>query len=123
MSTPWRSRASVAPVSSRSVTRRLKRETTMAMASPWPFRSPWYVLPTLSPLEAAVPGLQQVSQLPSLRLQVADVVGVRLDDDGDTLHHLEAIALQAGPFGRVVGEQSHLVDAQVHQDLHADAVV
>ena len=51
---------------------------------------------------------------------MASVAGT---SSGSALHHLEAVAFDAHDLLRVVGEDLEVLDAQVHQDLRADAVV
>ena len=51
------------------------------------------------------------------------VVGVRGDDDGHDLVDAKPVALQPGPFERVVGHQAHVADAQLADDAGPHAVV
>src|SRR3990170_1314262 len=67
--------------------------------------------------------VDEVTQLVALRLQVAPVVGVGCGHQGHAGHHLQAISLQSGAFLGIIGEEAYLLEAQVHQYLHADAVI
>ena len=58
-----------------------------------------------------------------LGFEVALVVLVGLDDDGDDFGHLKAVAFEARALDGVVGDEAHLGDMLVAQDLGADAVV
>lgn len=51
------------------------------------------------------------------------VVGVGGNFDGDVVHYFEAVADEADAFFGVVGEEFHFGDAEVVEDLGADAVV
>src|SRR3990172_8761479 len=67
--------------------------------------------------------VDEVAQFVALGLEVAPVVDVGRGHDRDALHDFEAIALEAGTLGGVVRQQANAREAQVEQDLHADAVV
>src|SRR4051794_39031993 len=66
--------------------------------------------------------LEQVAEPALLRAQVADVLEGRLGRQRDALDDLEAEAGEACVLGRVVRHQPHLADAEVAEDLRADAV-
>ena len=55
--------------------------------------------------------------------QVADVLGVGAHRQRHALDDVQAVAVQADPLGRVVGQQPHRPHAEVDEDLRADAVV
>ena len=57
------------------------------------------------------------------RLQVTEVVGVGCHLDGHVLDDLESVGPESHTLHGVVGEQSHLMDAQVAQHLGSAAVV
>src|SRR3990170_4793648 len=67
--------------------------------------------------------VDEVAQLVPLRLQVAPIVGVGDGHKGHPLHDLEAVTFEPRPLGGVVGEQAYLLEPQVEEDLHPDAVV
>src|SRR5579859_1584610 len=67
--------------------------------------------------------LQKVSELVFLRLEVALVVRVGLNADGNALDNLEPEPFQPIDLFRVVGHQTNLAHAKVVQDLAANAVV
>src|ERR1700756_5522571 len=93
----------------------LNRATTIAMLRSAASRS------GVSPFSPT--WLEQVAELIFLGLQVALVVRIRRDGDWNPFDHLEAEALQTVDLLRVVGEQPYLPDAEVVEDLAADAVV
>src|SRR5919202_5687840 len=66
---------------------------------------------------------EEVSELVALRLEVAGVLAVRLGDDGDTLVHAQTVPLQPYQLLRVVRDRPDRLDAEVEEDLRADAVV
>ena len=57
------------------------------------------------------------------RAQGLLALGARALGEGDEFGDLEAVALEARALHRVVGDQSHLAHAEIHEDLHPDAVV
>src|SRR5215210_1897121 len=130
--TPWRTSPSRAPSRSIRVTSSLKRATTMPKRSPRPISSPCSSRPIPAPLpnllfdrdgpQAAL-DVEQVPHPGSLRFEVLAVGVGRLRHDRHALDDLEAEAVDAGPLGRVVGQQADVPQAEVDQDLGADAVV
>ena len=74
-------------------------------------------------LEAQVLVVELVAELLALRLQVAAVLGVRRDLDRHLLDHGEPEALDPGHLLRVVREDANGRQAQVGEDLAADAVL
>src|SRR4051812_47205760 len=66
---------------------------------------------------------QEMAHARLLGAQVGDVLGVRDRLERDPLDDFEAEALEATVLGRVVGEEPHGGDAQVDEDLSADAVL
>src|SRR6266536_3051294 len=67
--------------------------------------------------------VQQVAHALPLGAQVAQVLGVRVSLEQHALDDLQAVAVQATVLGGVVGHQPHGGDAEVDQDLRADAVL
>ena len=67
--------------------------------------------------------VQQVTHLLPLRRQVSDVLGVRHALERYPVDDLKAVALEPGPLRRVVGQQAHRRDTEIHEDLGADPVV
>ena len=59
----------------------------------------------------------------SFGLEVAHVVLVRFNFDGYILYDFESVCFQSYTFHRVVGEQAHLMYAEVAEHLCAAAVV
>ena len=58
-----------------------------------------------------------------LRLHVEGVMLIGLDLQRKRLDDFEAVAFEAYALDGVVGEQAHLLDAELLEDLSADAVV
>ena len=58
-----------------------------------------------------------------LRMQVTFVVNVRCDLDGHILHDFQSVGFQSHPFYRIIGKQTHLVNAYLTQDLCAYSIV
>src|SRR5262245_39746079 len=75
------------------------------------------------PGPASAHEVEHVPELLLLRAQVLQVLLVRLDLERDAVDDGEAVALDAGPLARVVGDEPHAAYAEVAQDLRADAVV
>src|SRR3954454_15717362 len=113
-STPWRTSPSRAPDSNRSVMRSLKRAQTSATRRPSPRSMPLYEV---------IESFQEVSHAVTLGAQVVDVLRVRDGVERDPLHDLQAESVEAAVLGRVVGHVAHRRDAEVDQDLCADAVL
>src|ERR1700732_1000662 len=67
--------------------------------------------------------VEQVAQLFLLGPQVAAVVLVGGDLDGHALDDAQVVALHAADFLGVVGQQADVADAEIDEDLGADAVV
>src|SRR5439155_3679942 len=67
--------------------------------------------------------VQQVAELVLLRLQIAPVGIVGRDLDRYTLLDAESVAVKADDLLGIVGQQANVADAQVNEDLRADAVV
>ena len=67
--------------------------------------------------------LEEVAHALALGAEVGEVLGVDGHDRGDPLGDLEAEALEAAVLGRVVGDDPHRGDAEVDEDLRADAVL
>src|SRR5690242_3053581 len=93
----------------------LNRATTIAMLRSAASRS------GVAPFSPT--SLEEMAELVFLGFQVALVVRIGGDGDRNPLDHLEAEALEPVDLLRVVGEQSYLPDAEVVEDLAADAVV
>src|SRR5688572_522150 len=74
---------------------------------------------------SAIPShhLQEVPHLVLLRLQVLARPVRRVDLEGNALDDLEPVSSDRDVLGRVVRHQTHLADAEVAEDLRADAVV
>ena len=53
----------------------------------------------------------------ALCLEIALVILVRCHFDGHVLYNFESISLKSYALGRVIGEQTHLVYAEVAQHL------
>ena len=58
-----------------------------------------------------------------LRFQILDVIFVGGDLDRHAFDDFQAVAVQADDLFGVVGQQADLADAQVEEDLGADAIV
>ena len=58
-----------------------------------------------------------------LRLHVEGVMLIGLDLQRKRLDDFEAVAFEADALDGVIGEQAHLLDAELLEDLSADAVV
>src|SRR4051794_10442912 len=100
------------------------REAHPQAPAPWPALR----LTLSADRRAAPPGgsthlVEQVAELVLLGLQVAAVVEVGRDLDGHALDDAQAVAVDADDLLGVVGEDAQLADAQVVEDLGADAVV
>src|SRR5437763_4846301 len=141
-STPWRSRQSRAPASRRSVMKSLKRLAAMAMRRPSPRSCPSYVVigyrrQSCRLRRRSVPNdrcrasldtarsfevLQQMAHAHLLGAQIGDVLGIGGGLERHSFDDLEAEPFEAAVLGRVVGEQAHGGDAEIDQDLGADAV-
>ncbi len=67
--------------------------------------------------------MENVPELLLLGAQVVQVVLVGLDLERHALDDLEAVALDARALPRVVGDEADLPDAEIGEDLGADAVV
>src|SRR5207249_3960421 len=67
--------------------------------------------------------VDEVAELVALGLEIAPVVRVGRRHDRHALDDFEAVAFEAGALGGVVRDQPDLVQVEVGQDLHADAVV
>src|SRR2546421_12957305 len=74
-------------------------------------------------LRALAGHVDEVAELVALGLEVAPVVRVGRGHDGDALDDFEAVALEASALGGVVRDQPNLVQVEVGEDLHTDAVV
>ena len=48
-----------------------------------------------------------------LRLQIAQVIGIGCHLDGDVLDNLQSVSLQTDTLHGVIGEQTHLMDAEM----------
>jgi hypothetical protein len=68
-------------------------------------------------------GLEFVAKLELFGLEVAGVVLVGREVNGELLDDLEAVALEADDLARVVGHEPDPADAEVKEDLGAEAVV
>src|SRR5215813_14770506 len=66
---------------------------------------------------------QEVAELVALGAQILPILGIRGNLDGQALDDGEAIALDAGALRRIVRQQAHVLQTEVHEDLGADAVV
>src|SRR6185436_19406218 len=87
----------------------------------WPPRIARLTLPR--PLAISSHAAKLVTELLFLGLQVAVRHLRRRNLERQPLGHREAVAFEADQLARVVGEQAHRADAEVLQDLDADAVV
>ena len=58
-----------------------------------------------------------------LRMQVTFIVRIRRGLYRHILHDFQPVGFQPYPFHGVVGEEAHLVDAYLAQDLRAHAIV
>ena len=58
-----------------------------------------------------------------LRLQISSINIIRLGFQWDALYYLQAVALQANHFAGIVGQETNLLDAQINQNLGANAVI
>ena len=67
--------------------------------------------------------VEQVTHPVALGAQVAEVLGRHVAGQRHPAGDLQAVALEPGALGRVVGQQPHRVHAEVDQDLRAGAVV
>src|SRR5262245_1481242 len=67
--------------------------------------------------------LQTMPQPRLLGLEVLAVVLARLDLDGDLFHDMQAVSLNAINLLGVVGHDADILQAQIAEDLAADAVV
>lgn len=54
--------------------------------------------------------------------EVFGVVGVGFDADGDLLGDFEAVTFEADEFAGIVGEEANFFEAEIDEDLGADAV-
>src|SRR3954451_4713350 len=75
------------------------------------------------PSKHVIESLAEMPHAVALGSEVLDVLRVRHRVQRDALDDLEAVALQAAALGRVVAHQPHRGDAEVDQDLGADAVL
>ena len=66
--------------------------------------------------------LDEVSQFGFFGLKVFFVVGVGLGVDGNLFNDFKAVAVKPDDFFGVVGEESNFLEAEVGEDLGADAV-
>ena len=64
-----------------------------------------------------------VAELVLLGLQVAGVVLAGIHHQGHPIHHLQAIATEAGDLAGVVGDQAQAMHPQLAEDLGSHAVV
>ena len=64
-----------------------------------------------------------MTQLVLLGLQIATILLIGWDLNGYPFNDAQTIALQTNHFLGIVGQKSNLPDAQVNQDLGADAVM
>src|ERR1700694_4198053 len=113
--TPCTSRAARAPRNSLFDTSSLKRATTTAMVRSSPLRS------GLAPFSPTA--LEKMSKLVFLGLQVALVVRIGFDADRDALDDLQTESFESVNLLGVVRQQPDLSNAEVVDDLAADAVV
>ena len=67
--------------------------------------------------------LHQVTELFLFCRKISFVLKVRLDQDRNSLHNVEIIALDSSNLSRVVSKKPHFTNAEVQQDLGADSVV
>src|SRR3954447_2763550 len=72
---------------------------------------------------SVIEALQQVPHARLLGAQVGDVLGVGCGLERHPLDDLQAEALETTVLRGVVGEEAHGGDAQVDEDLGADAVL
>ena len=127
---PWSRSAFSAPAHSGSVTSRLKRAATIANRMPVASSAPSCARvlahqPPPSSRRRVGLGIEaeQVAELVLLGAQVRDVLGGRHGLHRHPLDDLEAVALDAAVLRRVVRHQPHRRDAEVDEDLRADAVL
>src|ERR1700694_2211637 len=113
--TPCTSRAARAPRNSLFDTSSLKRATTTAMVRAPPLRS------GLAPFSPTA--LEKMSKLVFLGLQVALVVRIGFDADRDALDDLQTESFESVNLLGVVCQQPDLSNAEVVDDLAADAIV
>src|SRR5438128_2068039 len=85
--------------------------------------SSWRLTTAGRALRALAGHVDEVTELVALALEVAPVVRVGRGHDGDALDDFEAVALEASALGGVVRDQPNLVQVEVGEDLHTDAVV
>src|SRR5829696_3132611 len=104
--------------------RSLKRPQTRATRTPSPCTMPLYRFAARDGRSKdVIESLQEVAHALALGPQVGDVLGVRLGLQRHALDDLEAEALEATVLGRVVGHVAQRGDAEVDEDLGADAVL
>src|SRR3954451_12116177 len=72
---------------------------------------------------SVIEALQQVPHARLLGAQVGDVLRIGRGLERHPLDDFQAETLEATVLGRVVGEEAHSGDAQVDEDLGADAVL
>src|SRR5687767_1005205 len=118
-----------APSTSFSVTWALNRPATTARRMPVassgpsaPAYSPISVLSVLSDL-AHLLEIEEMPELALLRAQIRDVLVVGLDVQWHALHDRKTVAVESAVLGGIVGHEPHRRDAEVDQDLRADAVL
>ena len=66
---------------------------------------------------------EQMSELVALRAQILGVLVVRRLHDRYTLVDAQTVALEADHLARIVRDRPNGLEAEVEQDLRADAVV
>src|SRR4051794_348297 len=118
------------PSSSRTVTWSLKRPHTTATRKPDPSRSGCSrpAATTSRDIDRFLDlfdteTIEQMAHPLSLRAQVALVVRIRDRLERHAFDDLEPEAFEAAALRRVVGHQAHRRDAEVDEDLRADAVL
>src|SRR4051794_34288583 len=94
----------------------LNREASTAKRRPSPF-----TIPLNSAIDRS--GSEEVPELVTLGAEVAGVLDVLRLHDGDALVHAQAVALEADHLARIVRDRPDRGQAEVEQDLRADAVV
>jgi hypothetical protein len=75
------------------------------------------------PLDLLAHEVEDVSELLFLGSEILEVLVVGCDLQGQPFDDGETVSLDARALAGVVGDDAHLSDAEVEEDLRADAVV
>src|SRR6266403_2991565 len=93
------------------------------MRSPSPLGVAWKCRGTRARSARLLEPGQEMSEFRLLGAEILDVAGVGRDLERRARHHLDAVALEPSDLLRIVGEEAHVADAEIAEDLRTDAVV